>query len=160
MNAMFGKQNESMSSSERTKKIKNRHLFQTVTDNKNIKVKNGIIKNVKSYDEFMSTLNGYYSCKDISSAESCFDIYLNDETDNVDIRTINDFYLTKINYTDLPSDLSKNIVDGKMWPYIDQHCKKYIFREYTYFDEENNESVDLVSRNVKYKFPSTRINNS
>ena len=63
MNSMFTKPNEPLSQSERIKNKRNREIYKNRNASNDVCLdNNGNIKNVKNYETFMNTVNGYYEC--------------------------------------------------------------------------------------------------
>ena len=61
---MFGKSFEPLSQSERIKNKRNKEIYKSVQNSKDICLdSNGNIKSAKNYESYLNTVNGFYECK-------------------------------------------------------------------------------------------------
>ena len=104
---MFGKNDESITASNHTINKKNIYLYLSRNNNQpQIKMAtNSAIGTVKSYDTFLSTVKGYKRCSDLSCN---YTTYLENNTDKIKTETMDDWYVTTVNYTGLQLDASNN----------------------------------------------------
>ena len=105
---MFTKPNEPLSQSERIKNKRNREIYKNRTASNSICLdNNGNIKNVKNYETFMNTVNGYYECvkKNPSLNQNCFNTYLDDNDDIYDLSTFTDLEKSRIDFSNYDDDL-------------------------------------------------------
>ena len=186
MNAsMFGKNDESIIASEHMKNNKNSYLYKSRGNNsQEITMKNTTtIKNVKSYDTFLSTVKGYTLCSDLSCN---YTTYLENTTDKIKTNNMDDWYVTTVNYTGLQLDASNNPIDksemlgGTNWPYNNTRGGEtdcglktpYFVENHTYFnkDTSNNTIVNkkgtgtfksgnynIYAKNKHIEFPNTKL---
>lgn len=186
MNAsMFGKNDESIIASDHMKNKKNSYLYKSRSNNsQEITMKNTTtIKNVKSYDTFLSTVKGYTRCSDLSCN---YTTYLENTTDKIKTNNMDDWYVTTVNYTGLQLDASNNPIDksemlgGTNWPYNNTRGGEtdcglktpYFVENHTYFnkDTSNNTLVtkkgtgtfksgnyNIYAKNKHIEFPNTKL---
>ena len=64
MNHMFTRHTETLDASEVIKRKRNITLYDNREISKNLCIKDGKIKSVKSYEYFNNLVDGYYSCKE------------------------------------------------------------------------------------------------
>ena len=119
---MFGKNDEPITASNHMINKKNIYLYRSRNNNQpQIKMATtSTIDTVKSYDTFLSTVKGYKRCSDLSCN---YTTYLENNTDKIKTETIDDWYVTTVNYTGLQLDASNNplekseMLGGTNWPY-------------------------------------------
>ena len=109
---MFGKVYEPISAGERTKKLRNKHIYKTRqndTFNTFNDAKTTLLK-TNSYNHLYNLYDGFIQCKkenvtkatninDVSQHSNCFVTWKDDETDAMDNTTINHWFLSKIDYS-------------------------------------------------------------
>jgi hypothetical protein len=167
MNAsMFGKNDESNTASDHLKQKKDIYLYQSRDNNQQhitMSDSNTEINMVKNYDTFLSTVKGYYYC---SNSRCDYSTYLDSPTNKIKTNTIDDWYVTQVNYTGVQLDGSGNplanseILGKGNWPYLnfrggEKDCglkTPYFVKNYTYL--KNNV---VYVKNRKYIFPKTRL---
>lgn len=188
MNAsMFGKNDESDSASDHIKNKKNKYLYKSRNNNKQlIKLEstNTKITNAKSYDAFLSTVKGHHLCSDLSCN---YTTYLENTTNKIKTETMDDWYVTTVNYTGLQLDASGNPIEksemlgGTNWPYSDTRggetdCgvnTSYFVENYTFFNNDgSNKTLSTrkgtgtfnfghsykYAKNKEFIFPKTKLN--
>ena len=187
MNAsMFGKNDESITASSHMKNKKNNYLYKSRNNNaQEITMSNSTkIKNVKSYDTFLSTVKGYINCSDLSCN---YTTYLENTTDKIKTENKDDWYVTSVNYTGLQLDGSGNPIEksemlgGTNWPYNNTRGNEkdcglktpYFVENYTYFNKDpaNNTvttkkgsgtfksgNYNIYAKNKQLNFPNTNLN--
>lgn len=109
MNSMFGKSFEPLSQSERIKNKRNKAIFKSVQSSNDINLdKNGNIKNVKSYESFQNTVNGFYECKKENAAlnQDCFNVFLDGNDDKFSVATFEDIKSNYVNFQEYDDDNS------------------------------------------------------
>lgn len=168
MNHMFTRHTETLDASEVIKKKRNITLYDNREISKNLCIKNGEIKSVKSYEYFNNLVDGYYSCKEKQSTSidnsGCFNVWLDDAADLMTMTTTSDYYLTQADYADaeLAGDLYDDpmaLRDGKYWPFTKQGiCGGQIVNKFTFFQPNNKIGVNIYAKNVRKKFPLSKLN--
>ena len=173
MNSMFTRHSETMDASELTKKRKNMVLYDTIANSNNVCITEGKVERVTSYEHFNSIVDGFYSCKVKNATKqdqsgnyvnkSCFNVWLDDETDPMVMKNTSDYYLSHIDYDDpdLQSELYDNMSlrDGGLWPFTKNGiCAGQIPNKFTFFQPDNLLSVPIYTRDVKRVFPLTNLN--
>tara|TARA_B100000900_G_scaffold101250_1_gene83853 strand:+ start:1622 stop:2203 length:582 start_codon:yes stop_codon:yes gene_type:complete len=106
---MFGKSFEPLSQSERIKNKRNKAIFKSVQSSNDINLdKNGNIKNVKSYESFQNTVNGFYECKKENAAlnQDCFNVFLDGNDDKFSVATFEDIKSNYVNFQEYDDDNS------------------------------------------------------
>lgn len=106
---MFGKSFEPLSQSERIKNKRNKAIFKSVQSSNDINLdKNGNIKNVKSYESFQNTVNGFYECKkeNASLNQDCFNVFLDGNDDKFSVATFEDIKSNYVNFQEYDDDNS------------------------------------------------------
>jgi hypothetical protein len=158
MNAsMFGKNDESISASTYTNHKKDIYLYRSRNNNHQqitMTNLNSKISMVKSYDTFLSTVKGHSMCNDVSCN---YTTYLDSSTDKIKTQTMDDWYVTQVDYTGIQLDASNNpianseMLGGTNWPYIntrggEKDCglkTPYFVENHTYLntDLSNNPTI-------------------
>lgn len=113
---MFTKSLEPLSQSDRIKNKRNKAIYESRSSSNNIRLdKNGNIKNVKNYECFMNTVNGYYECKktDISNNRNCFNTFLESGVDNFSVSTFQDVRSNFIDFQMYDDDTSNASAVGR-----------------------------------------------
>tara|TARA_Y100000591_G_C21750777_1_gene654617 strand:- start:520 stop:990 length:471 start_codon:yes stop_codon:yes gene_type:complete len=150
---MFGKNNEPITSSERTHNLKNKILYKNHTPNINTSFKN--------HEYYHNLIKGFIECKKVNKISSdnsgCFDIWLNDELDNIEIKTIDDWNVSKIDYESIASN-DTSLQDTGTWPYTSTNKKELIYDKYSYFDSTNTKNITIYAKNFKYIISRSLIN--
>ena len=186
MNAsMFGKNDESISSSTRTKQKKDTYLYRSRNNNQHIIMSdsNTKITQVKNYDTFLSTIKGYNNCSDLSCN---YITYLDSSKNKIIPHTIDDWNVTIVDYSGVQLDASNNPVEnsemlgGTNWPYThtrggEDDCgmsTDYFVNTHTYLhtDVSNNAVATLkgtgshfknnkliYAKNKLFQFPRTNL---
>lgn len=166
---MFGKNNESVSSSDRTSILKNKTLF----NNKNIQDtlqidNNNNVSQSKSYTEFYNLHKGFLQCKksNINSNDECqYIIWLDQEVDEIKLNNIDDYYVSKVSYhfPDTGDEFTQNAtgqINHFQWPF---KVTGKIYENYTdiysFFDEENPKNVTIYAKNLKYGLRMSKLQN-
>ena len=112
MNAsMFGKNDESTSASAHTKQKKDIYLYKSRNNNNQqitMTNSNSKISMVKSYDTFLSTVKGHTICNDASCN---YTTYLDSSTDKIAVKNIDDWNVTRVDYTGIQLDASNNPIE-------------------------------------------------
>ena len=188
MNAsMFGKNDESTSASSHTKLKKDIYLYQSRDNNKQeitMESTNTKITRVKSYKTFLSTVKGHFICNDASCN---YTTYLENTTDKIKTETMDDWYVTTVDYTGLQLDASGNpaekseMLGGTNWPYSDTRGGEidcglktpYFVENYTYFNKDSSNNTLQTkkgtgvfkvgyyykyAKNKEFRFPKTKLN--
>ena len=161
---MFGKNNESIQSSERTKNLKNRTIFSN---------KNTLNPYKKNHQKYYNLINGYFNCKNLKKyhvdSSGCFWVWLDDDLDNINVKNCDDWKLSKIEY-DISNTTLTNLDDvelveindlsGQFFPYKKDSIKnpKYVYKKYTFFDPNNSKNITIYSNNLKFKINNSLIN--
>lgn len=166
---MFGKNNESVSSSDRTLILKNKILFNNkdIQDTIHIDNNNNLSKS-KSYTEYYGLYKGFLQCKksNINSNDECqYIVWLDQEVDEMRLNNMDDYYLSKVSYyfpeqgdDFVQSDTGQ--INKLQWPYkITGNCVKNYTDVYSFFDEENPKNVTIYAKNLKYGLRMSKLQN-
>ncbi len=143
-------------------------LYDNLNVSQNICIKNGKIKNVKSYEYFHNLVDGYYECKkkDAANADNsgCFNVWLDDASDLMTMGNTSDYYLSQVDYEDANlvnsyfSEDMNEMRDGGFWPFTDKGiCGGQIVNKFTFFQPDNKIGVRIYANNVKRKFPLSKL---
>lgn len=182
---MFGKNDEPITASNHMINKKNIYLYRSRNNNQpQIKMATtSTINTVKSYDTFLSTVKGYKRCSDLSCN---YTTYLENNTDKIKTDTMDDWYVTTVNYTGLQLDASNNplekseMLGGTNWPYSNTRGGEtdcglktpYFVDNYTYFNKDvSNQTVYtqngtgafkknnilVYAKNKSLEFPNTKL---
>ena len=161
--SMFGKNNESSSSSERTKRLKTKHIFRnrdTLTDSGTLFYDSKNLQRATSFEEFYNLYEGFKQCK-IENKQNvdnsgCFHTWLDNEAQELKQHSMEDWFVSKIDYFSVPSlDIPK--LEGKEWPYDKNSLfQKTIPEKYTFFDEENPHRIFPYVKDFKEGFSKSR----
>ena len=153
--AMFGKINEPIRSSERTKNLRTKNMFKNRQNTRNVTFnanKQNLIK-TNSYNYLYDLYNGFVRCKHEQSANidtsGCFHVWKDDEVDRMHNNTINHWFLSKIDYFDLEPD-QKYILFGDEWPYKAGVLDEFFNDNHRYFNNENIKRRQVYADNFKY----------
>ncbi len=166
---MFGKNNETVSSSDRTSVLKNKTIF----SNKNIQNtvhldNNNNLSKSKSYTEYYGLYKGFLECKksNINPSDECqYTVWLNEEVDEIKLNNIDDYYVSKVSYffPEQGDDFVQGVtgqINNYQWPFkITGNCVKNYTDIYSFFDEENPKDVTIYAKNLKYGLRMSKLQN-
>ena len=164
---MFCGHNESISSSDRTQKLKNKHLYINRHQQNGLNIKNNNLIHANSYENYYNAFKGFFDCKKATGIketdENCFLIWLDDDIDLMTINNIDDFYISKVNYEFIndPSDnyIQTNPESNLSWPIKKKgNCYYNIPDIYTFFDNHNPKSITIFAKNLKYGLRMSNYN--
>lgn len=152
---VFGKNNPSISSSDRTNKIKNVLLFNNHIVNRN--------RPFVNHEYYQNLKNGFANCKinkkDISDNSNCFQVWVDDSSNNIIIHNVDDWKISKIDYSGVDfTDTTVLDISNSFWPYKSSNCHKtYYYNDYSFFDTSNN-ITSSYAKNFKYNLNRKSIN--
>ena len=162
-NSMFGRNNESVTSSERTRRLKTKHIYNNKSSLKNsgtLFYENKNLQRATSFEQFYDLYEGFKQCKiehkDISDNSGCFHTWLNNEAQELKQHSMEDWFVSKIDYFSVPSlDVPK--LSGKEWPYNkNSYFSQTIPQKYTFFDEENPHKIFPYVKDFKNGYSKSR----
>ena len=114
-NSMFGRNTESSSSSERTKKLKTKHLFRnrgTLTESGTLFYDSNNLQRATSFEQFYNLYEGFKQCKIENKANidnsGCFNTWLNNEAQELKQHSVEDWFVSKIDYFSAKRRMKKN----------------------------------------------------
>lgn len=160
---MFGRNNESSSSSERTRRLKTKHIFKnrdTLTDTGTLFYNSKNLQRATSFEQFYNLYEGFKQCKIENKANSdnsgCFHTWLDNEAQELRQHSMEDWFVSKIDYFSVPSlDIPK--LEGKEWPYDKNSLfQQTIPQKYTFFDEDNPHRIFPYVKNFKDGYSKSR----
>lgn len=161
MNAsMFGKNDESTSASAHTKQKKDIYLYKSRNNNNQqitMTNSNSKISMVKSYDTFLSTVKGHTICNDASCN---YTTYLDSSTNKITVKNIDDWNITRVDYTGIQLDASNNPIEdsemlgGTNWPYSntrggEKDCglnTPYFVENHTYLNTDVSSNAPVFTK--------------
>ena len=164
-NSMFGKHTESISSSDRTQRIKNKQIFMNRKNTRNATFYNNNTKDlakINSYNDMYDLFKGFKRCKfenktDINN-QNCFNVWLNEDVDPMKKMTLDHWYISKIDFSvNPPSDPGiLNQMSNYFFPYVSTNQKVPIFNHHSYFDENNTKGITVHAKHFKRGFPISK----
>ena len=169
---MFGKVYEPISAGERTKKLRNKHIYKTRqndTFNTFNDTKTTLLK-TNSYNHLYNLYDGFIQCKkenvtkatdinDVSQHSNCFVTWKDDETDAMDNTTINHWFLSKIDYSVDPLTADeKAILTSDEWPYKAGVLTEFFNDNHRYFNPDNLKNYNIYVDDFKYGANMTNYN--
>ncbi len=166
---MFGKNNKTLTSSDRTSVLKNKILFNNKDIQDTVLIdSNNNLSQAKSYTEYYSIYKGFLECKktNFTSTDECqYTVWLDQEVDEMKLNNIDDYYLSKVSYyfpntgDDFLQD-SDGQINNLDWPYkINGSCVQKYTDIYSFFDEENPKCVTIYAKNLKYGLRMSKLQN-
>lgn len=150
---MFGKHNESISSSDHIANKKNLAIYVNRNNSRNAIVENDMVKKSLNYNERYNMYKGFVHCKKINPTNNgnCFTINHTSDVDFFKKTKIDDYHLSRVDYFDLESN---GLLTTNHFPYeIDSHntCfKQTLPDKHTLFNPVNSEQKPVFIQNFKY----------
>ena len=151
---MFAKNNPSITSSERTQKIRNTLLYNNHKPNTNTS-----FKNHKTYSNLK---NGFINCKitngNILDNSNCFQTWIDNDSSTFIVNTIDDWNLSKVDYSGVNlNDNSFQDISGSYWPYKNTYNnkKKLLVKDYIVL---NTNKTPRYYKNFKHLISRKNIN--
>ena len=151
---MFGKNNSSVSSSERTNNIKNKLIFNNHNPNIN--------KSFKNHKYYENLKKGFIKCKEdnkhVIDNSACFQIWINNDSTNIKVNNVDDWNLSKIDYSGVNvNDTSLQDTSNSYWPYkkTSKNQKVLMYKDYSFL---NTNVQNTYSKNFKHNLSRKSIN--